>query len=69
MSENRHRIPGKDATNLALEARNRGPVRLERSDGREGDEIVPLPSPTVATGIAAGERKPPPRVRKPLPSE
>jgi len=64
MSE-RPRISGKDAANIALEARTRGPVRLEASGDPESANVVALGSPPTALGMGAGERKPPPRIRKP----
>jgi hypothetical protein len=63
----RPRISGKDATNLALEGSKRGPVRLEPS-GDAGGDIISLPSPTGTAEMGLGQRKPPPRVRKPSPT-
>ena len=64
MSE-RSRISGKDAANIAFEARSRGPVRLEASGDPESANVVALGSPPTALEIGVGERKPPPRIRKP----
>jgi hypothetical protein len=64
MSE-RPRISGKDAANIALEARTRGPVRLEPSGDPESANVVALASSPAALGMGASERKPPPRIRKP----
>ncbi len=51
---------------MALEAGKRGPIRLEGPADEGCDNVVALPSPTAPA--AAGERKPPPRVRKPCPA-
>jgi hypothetical protein len=64
MSE-RPRISGKDAANIALEARTRGPVRLEASGDPESANVVALGSAPTALGMGAGERKPPPRSKYP----
>src|SRR5262249_3864888 len=64
MSE-RPRISGKDAANIAFEARTRGPVRLEASGDPESGSVVALGAPPTALEMGAGERKPPPRIRKP----
>jgi hypothetical protein len=62
MSE-RPRISGKDAANIALEARTRGPVRLEAPG--ESTNAVASGSAPSALEIGPAERKPPPRIRKP----
>jgi hypothetical protein len=61
----RPRISGKDAANIALEARTRGPVRLEASGDAESANVVPSGSLPIALEMGSGERKPPPRIRKP----
>jgi len=64
----RPHISGKDATNIALEAGKRGPIRLEAPADAGSANIVPLTSATGALETTAVERKPPPRVRKPSPA-
>jgi hypothetical protein len=59
------RISGKDATSVALEAAERGPIRVDASlDGDPATANVPVPS---APQAVPDERKAPPRVRKPSP--
>jgi hypothetical protein len=61
----RHRISGKDATYVALEASKRGPVRLEASGEAAPAQAIDLPMRSATPETAPGERRPPPRVRKP----
>jgi hypothetical protein len=67
MSE-RDRISGKEATKLALEGSKRGPVQLE-PPANDAVDVISLPPVTAASEMTAGERKPPPRVRKPSPTD
>jgi hypothetical protein len=55
------RISGKEATQVALDATKRGPIRLVA-----GDEVQKL-SALVPSGEPEKDRKAPPRVRKPSP--
>ena len=66
----RPRISGKDATHVAIEAQQYGPVQI-----RENDKLIPtddvsdlpqVPAEMDAT-LPGGPRKAPPRVRKPSP--
>jgi hypothetical protein len=54
------RISGKTATQVAMEAAKRGPIRIDQA-------ATDVPEPLQAPQIAGGQRKAPPRVRKPSP--
>jgi hypothetical protein len=66
------RISGKQATYVALAAAKYPPVRVGASeDSSQNDETTQttpnLPAPVDGSGAADGQRKVPPRVRKPSP--
>src|SRR3981081_2395634 len=60
------RISGKDATSVAMEAVERGPIRLDASPDR-GLMTTNVPVPQATLAVSGGRRKAPPRVRKPSP--
>jgi hypothetical protein len=63
----RHRISGKDATYVALEASKRGPVCLEPSGEAAPAQVIDLSMRSSGPETTPGERTPPPRLRKPSP--
>jgi hypothetical protein len=58
------RIPGKEATYVAMEAAKRGPIRL---DAPNDVTQTTVPMPSVGREGEGGPREGPPRVRKPSP--
>jgi hypothetical protein len=54
------RISGKTATQVAMDAAKRGPIRIDQV-------ATDVPEPLHGPQIAAGPRKAPPRLRKPSP--
>jgi hypothetical protein len=66
------RISGKDATHVAMEAQEYGPVRVGAADdstshSNEPADTAQVPAQMNATPDGSQARKPPPRVRKPSP--
>jgi hypothetical protein len=62
------RISGKEATNVAMEAAERGPIRVDASPDGDPTKNVPVPpAPLVPLAVSGAGRKAPPRVRKPSP--
>ena len=65
------RISGKDATHTAIEAHKYGPVRIDAAENVSSSPDGTSQSAqvqAVATSQAGGQRKAPPRVRKPSPN-
>ena len=66
------RISGKEATHVAMEAQEYGPVRIGAADdptpnSNEPADTAQVPAQMSATPDGGHARKPPPRVRKPSP--
>jgi hypothetical protein len=60
------RISGKDATYVAMEARQRGPIRLEAPPDVD-PTCSSVPAPSAPMAVTGADQKAPPRVRKPSP--